>query len=149
MLKALRQFFESLDEPGQQDTEQRQHIAITILLLEVAKSDFNLEQDEIDRLLRVLQERWQLSGTEASALLALATAEADHHASLHEQLRLINESLDYAQRCSLVSGLWEVAWADGEIHHYEEHLVRRLADLLYVSHADFIRTKHQAGRRDR
>jgi uncharacterized tellurite resistance protein B-like protein len=148
MLQTLRQFFESLDEPAQQDSLHRQHIAITILLLEVARSDFRLEQQEIDRLLMVLQERWRLSDTEACELLAKATAEADHHASLHEHLRLINTSLDFSQRCSLISGLWEVAMADGEIHHYEEHLIRRLADLLYVSHADFIRTKHQAKNRD-
>ena len=147
MLSTLRQLFESLDEPNDQDALHRQHIAVVILLLEVAKSDYKLQQRELDRLLKVIRERWCLSDEEANELLAAATREADQHASLHEHLKLINTRLDYPQRCSLVSGLWEVAWADDEIHHYEEHLIRRLADLMYVSHADFIRTKHQAAKK--
>lgn len=144
MLNTLKQLFESLDEPTHQDALQRQRIAIVILLLEVANSDFKLRQRELDRLLQVIQQRWRLSDNEAAELLAIATREAEQHASLHEHLKLINTRLDYSQRCSLISDLWKVAWADDEIHHYEEHLIRRLADLMYVSHADFIRTKHQA-----
>lgn len=144
MLSTLRQLFESLDEPDHQDALHRQHIAVVVLLLEVAKSDHKLQQLELDRLLLVIQERWCLSDDEAAELLAAATREADQHTSLHEHLKLINARLDYSQRCSLVGGLWEIAWADDKIHHYEEHLIRRLADLMYVSHADFIRTKHQA-----
>jgi len=147
MLKTLRQLFESLDEPSHQDALHRQHIAIVVLLLEVARSDYKLQQRELDRLLQVIRERWCLSDDEAAKLLATATREADQHASLHDHLKLVNARLDYSQRCSLVSSLWEVAWADDEIHHYEEHLIRRLADLMYISHADFIRAKHQAAKK--
>ena len=147
MLKTLRQLFESLDDAGQDDSLHRQHIAVGVLLLEVARADHELHQQELDRLLQVLREQWTLTDEEASELLAAATREADRHASLHEHVRLLNTRLDAAQRRSLVTGLWEVAWADGEIHRYEEHLVRRLADLLHVPHSDFIRSKHLAGDR--
>lgn len=143
MIKALRQLFESLDEADHPDPLHRQHIAVAVLLLEVARSDHQLQQAETDRLLQILQEQWSLTDAEATDLLATATREADQHASLHEHLRLINTSLDQSRRRALVKGLWQVAWADGEIHHYEEHLIRRLADLMHVPHGDFIRSKHQ------
>ena len=41
----------------------------------------------------------------------------------------------------LIKTLWRVAAADGDIHRYEDHLIRRIADLLYVPHSDFIRAK--------
>jgi len=44
----------------------------------------------------------------------------------------------------VIANMWRVAWADGEIHHYEEHLIRRVADLLHLHHSHFIRAKLQA-----
>ena len=43
--------------------------------------------------------------------------------------------------------LWHVALADGEIDKYEDHLVRKVADLIYVPHLSFIRAKHNAMKR--
>lgn len=145
MLRALRELFESLDSPGHPDSSHRQHIAVTVLLLEVARSDHKLQQAELDRLLQVLTEQWHLTEPEADELLSEATREADQHASLHDHVRLINTTLTQSQRQALIRDLWHIAWADGEVHHYEEHLIRRLADLLHVPHAEFIRSKHQAG----
>ena len=144
MFKSIREVFRSLESTDQQDSLHRQHIAVAVLLLEVANSDYKLAQVETDRLLQVLKRQWCISDNEAADILAKATLEADAHASLHEHLKLINSQLDHSQRRSLIQGLWEIAWADGEIHHYEEHLIRRLADLLHVSHSDFIRLKHHA-----
>ncbi len=57
---------------------------------------------------------------------------------------LIKAHYDYPRRCELVRLMWELALADGEHHHLEEHRIRQLADLLHVSHGDFIRAKLQA-----
>ena len=45
----------------------------------------------------------------------------------------------------MVELLWRVAYADGDLDKYEEHLVRRIADLIHVPHSVFIRMKHKAG----
>jgi uncharacterized tellurite resistance protein B-like protein len=37
--------------------------------------------------------------------------------------------------------MWEVAYADGRVDRYEDHMIRKVADLLYLSHNDFIRMK--------
>jgi len=40
--------------------------------------------------------------------------------------------------------MWRVAMADNALSRYEEHVIRKVADLLYVSHSDFIRSKSEA-----
>ena len=58
--------------------------------------------------------------------------------------RLINRHFSQEEKNHIVELLWEVAYADGELDKYEEHLVRKLADLIYVPHRSFIRAKHRA-----
>ena len=45
---------------------------------------------------------------------------------------------------ALIENLWRIAFADGELHHYEEHVIRRIAGLIHVSHMDFIAAKLRA-----
>jgi uncharacterized tellurite resistance protein B-like protein len=45
------------------------------------------------------------------------------------------------ERARIVGMLWKVSSADGHIDAHEEHLVRKVADLLYVPHARFIQAK--------
>ncbi|MBI3171641.1 MAG: TerB family tellurite resistance protein, partial [Hydrocarboniphaga effusa] len=45
---------------------------------------------------------------------------------------------------ALLGLLWRVAYADGKLEANEEHLLRRLSDLLHLSHGDFIRARHAA-----
>ena len=75
------------------------------------------------------------------ALVAVARDSSETSVSLHEHVDLINRNFTPEQKFELVRGMWQVACADDQIHHHEEALIRRLADLLYVSHSDFIRSK--------
>ena len=50
----------------------------------------------------------------------------------------------YDDKVQLITSLWKVAYADGDLDKYEEHLIRRVADLLYVPHDAFIRAKLSA-----
>jgi uncharacterized tellurite resistance protein B-like protein len=61
--------------------------------------------------------------------------------SLYDYVRTINERFDPAGKYQLMEMLWQVAWADGRLDPHEEHLLRKLAGLLYVSDADYIRAK--------
>ena len=76
-----------------------------------------------------------------TSLQQLAEDEARQATSLYEFTRLINDHYDYAQKCALIENMWRVAFSDERLDKYEEHLIRRIAELIYVSHSDFIRTK--------
>ena len=143
MLDQLRAYF-GAPPASPADDEAALHLAAAALLIEVAKADHCLEQIELERMQAVLAREWGLGQRDLDDLLAVARDNSANSVSLHQEVDLINRHFSPQQKCDLVRGLWQVAGADGQIHHHEEALVRRLADLLYVSHSDFIREKHRA-----
>jgi len=143
MLDRIKALFAAENEAAVDD-EAGLHLAAAVLLVEVARADHSLEHLELDRLREVLKQHWSLGERDLDDLVTVARTTAEDSVSLHEHVDLINRRFTPEQKVDLMRGLWEVACADDEIHHYEEALIRRLADLLYVSHADFIRSKHLA-----
>jgi uncharacterized tellurite resistance protein B-like protein len=93
---------------------------------------------------RALERAFELDDSETDELLTLAEEQADHATSLFEFTRLINRHFDAGQKEHFIELLWSVALADGELDKYEEHLVRKVADLIHVPHRSYIRAKHQA-----
>ncbi len=143
MLDRIKGFFAPTEEEGVVD-EAALHLAAAVLLIQVAKSDHKVEADEITRIKTVLRRDWEIDDADLADLVKVADDTSDRDVSLHVQVDLINRHFSPSRKQDLVRGLWQVACADGHIHHYEELLVRRLADLIYVSHTDFIRAKHVA-----
>ena len=141
MLKKIQAFF-AAEAANDVDDEAALHLAAAMLLIEVAKSDHVVRDLQIEQLKDVLRREWALEDSDLIELVSVARDEAEAHASLHEQVALVNANFSAQQKFNLVRGLWEVAYADDELHHHEELLIRRLADLMYVSHTDFIRSKH-------
>ena len=142
MLKKIQAFF-AAEAPASADDEAALHLAAAILLIEVAKSDHSVGDVEIERLKGVLRRDWALDDGDLSELVSVAHDAAEANASLHQQIALVNGNFSPRQKQNLVRGLWEVAYADDQLHHHEELLIRRLADLMHVSHTDFIREKHR------
>ncbi|MBR2514871.1 MAG: TerB family tellurite resistance protein [Halomonas sp.] len=146
MLVAITNFFQrALAEP-----EQRENRTITLelataaLLCEVMRADYDQSDAERDALKQMLTTRYRLSNSEVTELMTLAEAEVDDAVDHYQFVSLIKQHYGYEQRCELVALMWQLAWADGNIGPLEEHRIRRLADLLHVSHSDFIRCKLQA-----
>ena len=140
MLEKLRDFF-AAPPADDVDKEAALHLAAAMLLIEVAKVDHSLDAIELDRMRSVLAKEWGLGESELNDLVAVARDSSETSVSLHEHVDLINRNFTPEQKFDLVRGMWQVACADDQIHHHEEALIRRLADLLYVSHSDFIRSK--------
>jgi uncharacterized tellurite resistance protein B-like protein len=123
--------------------EQAIRLAAAVLLVEMARADADHSGPEREVLRQELRQRFGLDTEEVQALLEAAERSADESVSLHGYVEDINTGLDYAQRLSVLQMLWQVAYADGRLHRHEEHLMRRFADLLHLSHADFIKLKLQ------
>ena len=140
MLEKLRDFF-AAPPADDVDKEAALHLAAAMLLIEVAKVDHSLDAIELDRMRSVLAKEWGLGESELNDLVAVARDSSETSVSLHEHVDLINRNFTPEQKFDLVRGMWQVACADDQIHHHEEALIRRLADLLYVSHSDFICSK--------
>lgn len=147
MIEKIKQFFDNHLAPGSsemdRDPEHALRLAVTVLLFEVAESDYRQHPDEKAALLSAVQAHFRLAPGEAEELLALAESEHAESTDYFQFTRLINRHYSARQKVGLIEALWRVAFSDRQLHHYEEHVIRRLADLLYVPHAEFIAAKHR------
>ena len=116
-------------------------LAACALLLEVSLADRAEDPEEIIRLKVAMQSAWGITPGAVYTLLTMARSHLAHSVSLYEHTRILNADLDYVEKIELIRQMWQVAYADGHLDHYEEHLIRRVADLLYVEHRDFIQAK--------
>ncbi|GAB6042455.1 tellurite resistance TerB family protein [Endothiovibrio diazotrophicus] len=148
MLDQILRFFEqhlTADEgPALRDAEHTRRLAVAALLLEMARMDEEVTTEESAAVERTVREQFGLREGESRALLALAEKEREASVDYFQFTRLINDHGSAEEKRWIVEALWRIAFADGHLDRYEEHLVRRLADLLYVPHADFIAAKHRA-----
>ena len=111
------------------------------LLIEVINSDHELDERESKQFIETLRESLSLSEEELGELVKLAESEANQATSLYEFTRLINDEYDYEEKVGLIENMWKIAFSDEQLDKYEEHLIRKISDLIYVSHSDFIKTK--------
>lgn len=146
MLKRLRELLgvDGADEGEDAPADERAlRVATAALLVEMARADFSEDSGEREEIVRILQSHFSLDLADARELLAQAGDRADESVSLHEFTRLLHEQLQPEEKQAIVEMLWRVALADAQLDKYEDHLVRKIADLLYVSHGDLVRLKHR------
>lgn len=149
MLKTISDFFSKmiapeLNAPGQQP-EQALQVATAALLLEMMRQDQENKGIEAETVVTALRQQFGLDRDELQTLLDLAEQEARDATGYHQFTSLINKSCTAEQKCRIVEYMWQVAYADGHLDAHEAHLMRKIADLLYVPHADYVAAK-QRGR---
>ncbi len=144
MLRALGEFFSELRSPSSETgvSERELQVATALLLVEIARADHSFDSAEKDSIVELLTNHFSLSTEEVEALIRLAEGEADDVAHLQGFTRRLHEELDYDGKLRIVEMLWQVALADNELSKFEDSLVRKLGDLLYVSHRDQIRLRN-------
>ena len=144
MLKAIKQFFEESISPDTQgDVEHRLKLATAALFIEMMQQDGKKTESEEKTVKEVLQTKFDLSEIETHQLFELAHEEARDAVDFYQFTSLINEHFSTEKKIKIVEYLWAIAYADNHLDAYEEHMVRRIADLLYVEHQDFIKAKHK------
>ncbi|MDP7010267.1 MAG: TerB family tellurite resistance protein [Verrucomicrobiota bacterium] len=127
-----------------EDTQKQINMACAALLLEVAEADYVDDPNETRTILRALESELNLKQSEVSALLARAKSETEGATDLFPYTHLINQRCAREQKCAILTAMWRVAFADGNLDMYEEHLIRRVTELLHLDHSDFIDAKQTA-----
>ena len=142
-IEKLTQFGEPTTQKGNDRDELG--MALAVLMLEVAKSDFQESDSEIQSMTAWLKSQdLGLSHDNVTRLLDSARGEQAQSSGLFEYTRRACEQMSMEERVELVEQLWLIAYADGVIDKYEEAAIRKASELLYVSHSDFIRAKFAA-----
>lgn len=142
MIEAIKKFFEqNIHADKQGDMQKQLRVATAALLIEAARADFQVEAAEMAQVVECIRKTFELSPDEAQQLVDLAEMESDQATCYFEFTRLINNGFDYQEKIKVVELMWQVAYADQYFEKYEEALIRKIADLLYVAHKDFIAAK--------
>ena len=140
MIRKMKDLFNSLLEEEQTDTTEDHNMAITALLCEVCNADHNMSEVEETVIIKTLSKLLVINTPQAEILLNTGKQKIAESNSLFDftnQLR----SLDFNTRSNLVTAMWQVAYADNHLDPIEEHVIRKVSELIYVNHSEFIRTK--------
>lgn len=131
-------------ESDSADREAALRLATAVLMIDVARADYVFEESEFSSMLRLIESHFELSPEQAAALVNAAGEKADDMVSLFEFTQLLHKRLNETEKARIVSLLWQVAYADGQLDKYEDALVLKISDLLYVSRGRVMRLKHDA-----
>ena len=144
MLNSIKQFFEqNISLETEVDIEHRLKLATAALMIEIMKQDGETKNEEVEAVKLALQTKFELTKTEINELFALANEEARQSVDLYQFTSLIREHFSSEKKIKTIEYLWAVAYADNHLDAHEEHLIRRIAELLYVTHQDFMKAKHK------
>ena len=146
MLNKLNDFLSAIIAPASAESrpEHTLQLATAVLLIEVMRSDADSTDEEQATVLKILKERFQLLDAELAQLSELGNRTAKTANDLHQFTSLINRGLELSEKVRIIEYLWQVAYADNHINAHENHLMRRMADLLHISHGDYVAAKMRA-----
>ena len=147
MLNQIKLFFEqhlALSAP-EDALEDKLKIATAALFLEMMTMDDKVAIEEQDLIQTLIQQNFSLTFEQSSSLLALAEQQRNEATDYFQFTSLINREFSQEQKVHLVESLWKIAFIDGVLDIHEEYLVRKIADLLHVSHTAFIMAKNRVG----
>ncbi|MGF2735223.1 TerB family tellurite resistance protein [Marinobacter sp. DUT-1] len=144
MIERLKKLFAVPEsEPVKPDAHQLA-VAATALMVQLSRVDNDEDERELKTIVDCAVKAHQVTREEAEEILQDALAHAEDATSLYEFTGQINDHLDQDQKQTLLESIWHVALADGRIDKYEEHLIRRMADLLHLNHREYMQARHRA-----
>jgi uncharacterized tellurite resistance protein B-like protein len=116
-------------------------LCICVLLIEVSKSDDDYDDSEKATIIDLLEKQFSLNHDQIDMLMKMADKKNNEIISLHELTASLNKEYTYAEKKNVIKMLWDIAYSDGRIDKYEDYTIRKISDLLYIKHSDFIKTK--------
>ena len=139
MLKLLKKIFKK--ESQEKETISDINLAAAIILIEVSYSDFEIKDVEIEKIIKFFEKDLNLSKEKSIWLNNEAQKLHADTNCLRKYVKLINENYNKEEKMRLINIAWKIARADNEVDKYEEHRIRKISELLYLNHADFIKEK--------
>lgn len=148
MLKTLKELFDAVMPPGGRagpaDAAHSLQLATAVLLVEVMRADPVLGVAERQAVVAALREKFALADDELARLIELAEQTARTASDFFQFTSVVNDRFNHGQKIRIVELMWQVAYADGHLDAHENHLIGKVAELLYVTHGEFIAAKMRA-----
>ena len=144
MLKKLTDLFRRDADATKAETPFDAPLAAAALMLEVTWADHETDSSEIRHSTALVEQLFNLDAAVAAQLVDDAQDRLQHNVGVQTYTRYLNEALNEAEKFEVIVALWQVAAVSNGIDRFEEHTIRRIADLLYLSHDRFIEAKLRA-----
>lgn len=143
MLARLKTVMQKLAQTGQSTelTGDEIKTAAVALLVEVMMADHRIDENEKRQLIKSTMTLLQLNREEGEELIDQAIRKHKELVSLYDLTRVINLHFEQDRKLELIAHMWRIAYSDRQWDKYEEHLIRKVADLLYISHKDFVHAR--------
>ena len=139
MFKLLKKIFRKKSQEKEAISDI--NLAAAIILIEVSYSDFEIKDVEIEKIIKFFEKDLNLSKEKSIWLNNEAQKLHADTNCLRKYVKLINENYNKEKKMRLINIAWKIAKADDEVDKYEEHRIRKISELLYLNHADFIKEK--------
>ena len=111
------------------------------LLVEIAFADKDFDETEKASLKQSLIETYAIDESDIEEIIRDAEETVSESTSLYGYTSIVNTEFQYGDKLKLLRNLWKIAYADGYLDKYEEHLLRKISDLIHISHSDYINIK--------
>jgi uncharacterized tellurite resistance protein B-like protein len=146
MLQSLKAFLAGLADAGEKTTASQDELrlAAAALLFHVIAVDGTVAPEERALLGDLLQRRFDLDPQETQRLLAAAENAEAEAVDLYHFTSVLKERLEAPDRERIIGMMWELVFADGRLHEFEDNAVWRAAELLGVPTQVRIRLKQAA-----
>jgi uncharacterized tellurite resistance protein B-like protein len=145
MLKLLKELMyknrTSISDTNTNEMRKTMNLISGALMVEVMAADHDFNSEEELKLKEILLNRFEIPEHEIKKISEQMKKRADDATSLYEYTSLINENFNREEKLDLIRNLWAIAFADKILDRYEDSVIRRVCELTYVSHSDFIKTK--------
>jgi uncharacterized tellurite resistance protein B-like protein len=144
MLKALKSLLGETSAKPAAAQRRQLHVAVASLLHEATRVDLNEAEVERTAAEMALADLFGLGLDECATVLAEGRAKAQQLTSYFGPVSIIKRELGQPERMRLIEHLWRIAHADGPLDPYEDHYVRKIGHLLYVTNTDIIIARNRA-----
>lgn len=145
MLSKITAFFERHLQPADGVSaplsQPQKQLAVAALLIEVAMADHVFDEREIQSLKINLKQKFAINESQIDELIDLAKEESAEATSLHQFTSLVHQHCEPHEKFELLVAMWQLAFSDSNLNKYEEYVIRKVADLIYVPHSEFMRAK--------
>ena len=140
MIDLVKSFFEKTKEE-KKDPSRDIPVATCALLLEMSQIDGDFSEEERNGILAVVCRDFCVSEDMAEAILKASKEELDGSRDLWQFTNLINRNYTPEEKIKIIETVWRIAYTDNKLDKYEDFLVHKLANMLYLSHRQLIDAK--------
>ncbi len=152
MLDALKKFFKDLSSDHEEAVrfgEDDERLAVAALMFHIIAVDGDVEQQELDQFKQVLQQQYELTEDDTQELMRLAQERDEEAVDLYGFTSVLKRKMEPEQRLKVIEALWEMVYADGSVHEFEDNTIWRVAELLGVSSRDRMQLKQKVAQRQK